>query len=53
MNTINLQVLPLTAQQKLLNFYQFLISKNKVTKKSTTKKLILKHCFLMCQKWTN
>ncbi len=37
MTTIDLLALPPTAQQELLDFYQFLIEKNKTPKKATTK----------------
>jgi hypothetical protein len=38
MSTIDLLALPPTAQQELLDFYQFLIEKNKSAKKSTANK---------------
>ncbi|NOQ34946.1 MAG: DUF2281 domain-containing protein [Methylococcaceae bacterium] len=38
MPTIDLLALPPTAQQELLDFYQFLMEKNKATEKSTIKK---------------
>ena len=38
MPTIDLLTLPPTVQQELLDFYQFLIEKNKSTKKSTANK---------------
>ena len=38
MTTIDLLTLPPTAQQELLDFYQFLIEKNKSAKESTVNK---------------
>ncbi|MDP2904012.1 MAG: DUF2281 domain-containing protein [Methylovulum sp.] len=42
MTTIDLLALPPTAQQELLDFYQFLIEKNKAAQKSTANKLDFK-----------
>ena len=42
MPTIDLLALPPIAQQELLDFYQFLIEKNKVVKESTVSKLDFK-----------
>lgn len=50
METIDLLTLPSTAQQELLDFYQFLIEKNKMTKRVTTIKTDFKSSILNAPK---
>lgn len=50
MPAIDLLVLPPTAQQELLDFYQFLIEKNKLAKESTVNKADFKTFLLNAPK---
>ncbi len=50
MPTIDLLVLPPTAQQELLDFYQFLIEKNKSAKQTITTKADFKTFLLNAPK---
>ena len=50
MSTIDLLALPPTAQQELLDFYQFLMAKNKVIEIETVKKIDFKTFLLNAPK---